>query len=150
MYDLYEDKVISLLSKSSMYSLTSQKVSDFYINNHHFKYINVVDSTKSVIKTGFFDLIFNGHLKILAKRVKKIQLTINNNDIRYYFVSKTTYYLNRNDKYELISGESSFLNFFKDKKNELKKHLKDNRINFKKKPEEAMILLANYYESLLY
>ncbi len=147
MYDLYEDKVISLLSRSTMFSLVSQKLSDFYLNNHHFKYINVIDTATSIIKPGFFDIIYDGKLKVLAKREKKLQYAINNQDMRYYFVPKTTYYLARNDKYEAFSSESSFLNLFKDKKNELKKHLRNNGINFKKKPEEAMILLATYYEN---
>jgi hypothetical protein len=148
MYDLYQDKVISLVTKSAMYSLVSEKLSDFYLNNHHFKYINVIDTTTSIIRPGFFDVIFDGKVKILAKRVKKQQYSIGNQDKQYYFVPKTTYYLERNDKYEIINGESSFMNLFKDKKNELKKHLKDKKIKFKKQPEEAMILLATHYESL--
>lgn len=149
MYDLYEDKVISLVTPSAMFCLISEKVSDFYLNNHHFKYINVLDTTTSIIRPGFFDVIYDGNAKILAKRVKKVQLTTNSQNLGYYFVPKTTYYLVRNDKYEVISGESSFMNLFKDKKNELKKHLKENKIKFKKQPEEAMILLTTYYEGLL-
>ncbi|MEJ5993802.1 hypothetical protein WG904_05155 [Pedobacter sp. Du54] len=147
MYNIYEDKVISLLNTSTMFSLISQKVSDFYLKNHHFKYINVIDTTKSVIKPGFFDVLYDGRLKILAKRMKKLQLTLNSKEVGYYFVPKTTYYLENGTKYAVISNESSFMNLFKAQKNEFKKHLKDNKINFKKKPEEAMILLAKYYES---
>lgn len=151
MYDLYEDKVIAVKNNSAMYSLVSQKVSDFYLSNHHFKYINVVDTTTTKIRSGFFDVLYNGDLKILAKRVKKVQLSINNQDkdLRYFFVPKTTYYLERNNQYEVIANESAFFNLFKDKKTELKKHLSNYKIKFKKKPEEAMILLAAYYENKL-
>ena len=147
MYNIYEDKVISLRNKSTMFSLVSPKVSDFYLKNHHFTYINVLDTTKSVIKPGFFDVLYEGQLKILAKRSKKLDLSLNSKEVVYYFTPKTTYYVENGDKYSVITSESSFMNLFKDKKNEFKKHLKDNKINFKKKPEEAMILLAKYYES---
>jgi len=147
MYNTYEDKVISLRNKSTMFSLVSQKVSDFYLKNHHFKYITVLDTTKSVIKPGFFDMLHEGKLNVLAKRSKKLQLSLNSKEVGYYFVPKTTYYVQNGDKYSEVSSESSFLNLFKDKKNDFKKYLKDNKINFKKKPEEAMILLAKYYES---
>lgn len=146
-YDLYADKVISVYGKSTWFSLVSEKVSSFYLNNHHFKYL---DSTTNIIKPGFFDLIFDGESKILVKRIKNMQLSIKDKEVRYHFVPKTTYYLERNHKYEIINGEKSFLNLFSDKKNELKKHLKEQKIKFKKKPEEAMILLATYYESSLH
>jgi len=149
MYDLYEDKVITQLSRLAMYSLVSEKVSDFYINQHHFKFVHVIDTTTSVIKSGFFDFIFDGRSKILVKRKKTMQPSLENANYRYYFVSKTLYYLEKDHTYYVIKNKNSFLNYFKDKKSELKKHLKESQINFRKNPEEAMILLATYYESLL-
>ncbi len=149
MYDLYEDKVISLFSKSTMFSLISEKVSDFYLNNHHFRYINIIDTTKSVVKSGFFDVIYDGKIKILVKRSKKIQLSLGSGDLTYYFVPKTNYYLEMSGDYVNVDSEKSFLELFKDKKTELKQHLKAEKIKFKKAPEEAMIRIATYYENLL-
>ncbi|RYE59610.1 MAG: hypothetical protein EOP48_00230, partial [Sphingobacteriales bacterium] len=123
MYNTYEDKLISLRNKSAMFSLVSSKVSDFYLKNHHFKYISVADTTTSVIKPGFFDVLYDGKLTVLAKRSKKLQLALNSQEVSYYFVPKTTYYLENGGKYSVISSESSFMNLFKDKKNEFKKHL---------------------------
>lgn len=146
MYDLNQDKLVSLLGEFSKYSLISNKVTEFHLNDHHFTYINVIDTTTSVIKSGFFDLIYNGNTKILVKRSKSMETSINDNMIRYYFVPKTYYYIARDQKYEVISSEKSFLNFFKDKKIALKKRLKESKIKFRKQPEAAMILLASYYE----
>ena len=148
MYDLYEDKIISLLNNNK-YALRSDKVSDFYYNNHHFKYINVIDSTKSVIKSGFYDMIYEGKSKILVKRTKTLQVSQDDKSIRYYFQPKTYYYLERGGKYQSITGEKSFLSYFEDRKAELKKQLKENKIKFRKSPEAAMVLLATYYEKLL-
>jgi len=148
MYDIHQDKLISLLGSFSKYSLISEKVTEFYLNDHHFKYINVIDTTESVIKSGYYDLIHDGKSKIYVKRVKSMQFTLDNKIVRYYFVPKTNYYIERNQKYSTISGERSFLSFFKDKKPELKKLLKEKKIKFRKQPEAAMALLAAYYESL--
>jgi hypothetical protein len=150
MYDLFEDKVITQRSRFAMYSLVNERVSDFYINNHHFKYVNVIDTITNIIKPGFFDFIFEGRSKILVKRKKTMQQTIENRTLRYYFVPKTLYYLEKDQKYYVISGKRSFLNYFKDKKTELRKRLKESKIKFRKNPDEAMVLLATYYESLLY
>ncbi|WP_218155050.1 hypothetical protein [Pedobacter insulae] len=148
MYNIYEDKVITLYGKYAMFSLISEKVSDFYINNHHFKYIDVTDTTRSIIKPGFFDYIFDGNIKIFVKRYKKQQIGLKDKEVTYYFMPKTNYYIEKEGKYYAIESENSFLNLFPDKKNELKKYLKEHKIKFKQKPEEAMVVLATYYESL--
>jgi hypothetical protein len=148
MYDIHQDKLVSLLSRFSKYSFVSENVTEFYLNDHHFKYITVLDSTKSVIKSGFYDLIHDGKSKVYVRRTKSMQYSLENKLIRYYFIPKTTYYIERNEQYSTISGEGSFLNYFKDRKPELKKLLREKNIKFRKQPEAAMVLLASYYESL--
>lgn len=148
LYDLYLDKVVSVLyGKSTQFSLVSEKVSDFYINHHHFVYIDVTAAKNTPIESGFFDLIYTGKLKILVKRVKKLQFTVNA-ETPYYFKPKTTYYLERDNKYYEFDNESSFLSLFKEKKNELKRHLAERKIKFKNDPERAMVIMATYYEKL--
>lgn len=150
MYNLHLDKVIVPKNELSKYSLISAKVSDFYLNDHHFKYIAVADTTTSIIKPGFFEMIFEGNSNVLAKKTKTMYEKIENQrDLSFRFSSKTTYYLERDKKYYLITGEASFLNHFKDKKDELKKHLKENKIKFRRTPEDAMALLAKHYETLV-
>jgi hypothetical protein len=148
MYDIFQDKLISVLASSLRYSFISDRVSEFYLNKHHFKYIKVLDSTKSVIKSGFYDLIHDGKSKIYVKHFKNMQTSLEGKVVRYYFIPKTAYYIERDQKYSVISGEKSFFNYFKDKKPQLKNLLKEKKIKFRKQPEEAMILLASYYESL--
>lgn len=149
-YDIYEDKVISLLANGvSMFSLINEKVSDFYLYQHHFIYINVADTTvNSPLKKGFYDLIYNGKSKILAKRSATMQTTTSTYGVENYFVHKAAYVLQKDNKYYKISNESSFLNLFKEKKAELKQHLRASNVKFKKDPEQAMTILITYYESL--
>lgn len=148
-YDLYIDKVVSVLyDQRSMFSLNSEQVKDFYIKNHHFVYLNVDSSSlASDIKTGFFEVIHDGEIKIFAKRIKKLQFTTNK-DVPYYFNPKTSYFLWKDHKYYEFSGESGLLNLFKDKKKELRQQLSANKISYKNNPEQAMALMASYYESL--
>lgn len=148
LYDMYLDKVVTRLGKENMIGLVSSKVSQFSINGHLFKYVHVADTTKSVLKPGFFDVIYDGKEKILAKRIKRKEFSAGNAATEYYFTSKTSYYLQRGDQYFVVNGESDFLNLHKDKRNELKSYIKQQKIKFKKQPEEAMIRLTRYYDSL--
>ncbi|MES2417717.1 MAG: hypothetical protein V4541_05985 [Bacteroidota bacterium] len=150
VYNLHEDKLISYFNTPlSMYGLITEKISDFYLNGHHFKYIHIPNENLSTLQSGIYDLIYDGRSKILVKRSKKMQVMTENYDLRYYFVPKTTYYIQQGQRYEEISTEESFLSFLKDKKNELKKYSRAHKIKFKKEPEESIVLLITYYESLL-
>lgn len=149
MYDIYIDKLVTATyGNKSLMSLINEKVSDFYINTHHFIYLNVnKNQEETKIFDGFFELLYSGKFRILAKNVKKLQFSTNA-DSPYYFDLKTTYFLERNNTYEEFSSESSFLNLFKDKKSEMKKHLQSSKVNFKNNPTESIVLLATYYEKL--
>lgn len=150
LYDLYRDLLISTFYKVNFkFSLVSEKVTEFKIDNHHFVYLNRgADTDKSIKKTGFYDLLYNGKIKIYCKRVKLMQ---EENDGRYandFFVSKNDYYLEKDNMIYQFEKQASFFNLFKSEKVEMKKFLKKKEIKFKDNPEYAMVLLASYYDNL--
>ncbi|RZK60177.1 MAG: hypothetical protein EOO91_02395 [Pedobacter sp.] len=149
LYDLYLDNLVTTsFGNAAMVSLIKDKVSGFYINKHHFIYLNQPNERSgSEILNGFFDLIYDGKIRVLVKRSKKLQFSTNV-ETPYYFTSKTTYFLERNGNYYQFDNESSFLNLFKEKKNEMKKHLQENKIKFKDNPEAAIAILARYDEQI--
>lgn len=149
-YDIYEDKLVSVLANGiSMFSLIPEKVSDFYLYQHHFKYIKADDALlNSPLKSGYYDMIYEGKIKLLAKREARVQSTTSNFGFENFFVQKTNYFLEKDNTYYRISNESSFLKLFKEKRAELKQHLKAQKVKFKKDPEQAMKILVAHYESL--
>lgn len=149
LYDIYNDLVVSIYHNGfSKYSLISERLSEFYLNNHHFVYLQGnSNGAKTPLKGGFFDLIYDGKLQVLVKRSKILQETIGSSEIRNYFILKADYYLKKDGVYYPISKERSFLNHFKDQKSEFKKQLNIAGIKFKNDPERAMIILADYYDN---
>ncbi len=147
LYDLYLDRLVSV-NDGDLFSMVTDKVNEFYLLGHHFIYMPTPNpKNSSPIESGFYDLIYDGKMRILAKRVKKLQFSTNK-EVPNYFNPKVTYYLERGGQYEVVGSESSFLNLFKDKKSELKKKLTASKVKFNKNPEEAMVIMAAYYESL--
>ncbi|MFD0940183.1 hypothetical protein [Pedobacter boryungensis] len=147
IYDQFKDLLISTTGDDLMaYSLLSERVKDFYVHDHHFVRV-AVDSTttNSPIRTGFYDLIHDGKIKVLVKRRKTIQ---ENSKAQKYFSSYTDYFVQKDNVYYKISSESSFMRLFKEEKDSFRKQLKNQAIKFRKQPEEAMILLGNYYNTL--
>ncbi|MBB2144742.1 hypothetical protein GM921_04560 [Pedobacter sp. LMG 31464] len=150
LYDLYKDKIISLLPNGfTKYSFVNEKVNSFDLYNHHFIRVDIKDMTKDILlQGGFFDQIYNGKCKILVKRTKISQETMGTQTLKKYFINKDIYYMVKDNIYSAFSGEKKLLTLFGDRKKELQQYLKDNKIKFNKDPENAMIKLATYYDSL--
>ncbi|MCY1526994.1 hypothetical protein D9M68_620450 [compost metagenome] len=148
LYDLYQDRVVARVGKENRIALISNKVASFSINGHHFRYVDIADTSKNILKPGFFDFIYDGQEKILAKRTKIMDFVSGKAGTDYYFSPKISYYLKQGESYYAFSTANDFLNLHKDKKNELKQFMKAQKIKFKKQPEEAMVRLAQHYEKI--
>ncbi len=154
MYDIYKDVVVVLLyNKISMFSLTSNRVHDFSLANHHFVRV-IADSlgkNEAGLTTGFYDQLYGGKIEILAKRTKSLQGTTSNANAvpETYFLAKDEYYLRKgNIYYNLSLSQGSILRLLKDKKSELQQYLKTNKIRFKDDREGNMARIAAYYDHL--
>jgi hypothetical protein len=152
LYDIYKDLLISRTENGLfMFSLIKEQVSYFDLLGHHFINLPAAD-TDNVVATGYYDELYNGDkLQLLVKRVKIFQEIFNSTRdgrIAFNALINDKYYLKKDSLYYKVSSSSKFLNVLGDKKKELKKYLNDKNINYKANPEQAMILLARYYDSL--
>jgi hypothetical protein len=144
-YDLVQDKVF--ITDSSMnfnIELFTERLSSFTIDGHHFVRI-VTDSGKSKISgDGFYDLLYDGNIKVLAKRIKMAENGFHLED-PMRFVSYNAYFLMMNNDYLSVDSKKSLLKAFKDQKDLVKKYYRKNGLNFKKNPEQAIVSTTDYY-----
>lgn len=150
LYDLYRDVLVSVFYEGNFkFNLISEKVSQFKIDDHKFVYLNKdLDATKSIKKTGFYDLLYDGKIKVYSKRAKLMQEANDTRYVRRFFVSKNNYFVER-DKIMIPFGKlGTFLSLFKNEKAEMRKFLKKNELKFKDDPERTIVLLAGYYDAL--
>jgi len=152
MYDVYKDVLITLLyNHFSMYTLLTERVSDFTFSGHRFVRVNadgLIDD-KSGIATGFYDQLYGGKTEVLARRTKTIQNSTNQTlALETYFIAHNDYYIKKGNVYYKVSGQGSFMNVLKDKKQALQKFMKDNSFKFRTDPEAAMARLAAYYDQV--
>lgn len=147
LYDLNTDQVVALLyNHYSMYSLVKEKVKSFNFLNHHF--VNVKSDApgeKEGLKPGFYDQLYLGKTEILVKREKTIQT---NNWAESYFSESTKWFLQKNNVFYSFNNQGELLELLKDKKKELKQYIKTNHIQFRAKPEEAMVKIVSFYDHL--
>lgn len=147
LYDLVDDVVV-VPHIDSVYRLQLQsiKISRFSIPNHTFVRI-VRDSTHNVgLRTGFYDQLYDGRSKVLARRVKTIKTELVQNSIKEEYLLDNYYYIGKNGFFYSVKSKRSVLNLFADQKKTLRKYLRENRIKFGRNREAAIVKLAQQYD----
>jgi hypothetical protein len=148
MYDLHADRVVSLLYDGyNKFQLIDERVREFDLYNHHFVRIAVDSADRSTpIRTGYYDEIYAGKITLLAKRTRELKETSGARELKRYFLAKNTYFLKKEGQYISVNSDRSFFNALGDRRKDLQRFLKDNKVNYRKNPEHAMVMLATYYD----
>lgn len=148
IYDLHQELLITRLHNGfTSYSLLNEKIDNFDMFDHHFVRFQP-DDINRIMAAGFYDELYNNKLQLLAKRYKDLQEEHLEFTITNVFSEKNTYFLKKENKYYRVQNSSDFLKVLRNKKNELKKYVKDNKLDFRKNRERSMIMLVSYYDKI--
>ena len=147
MYDIFKDGLIVRHFNSYFrVGLVREKVKEFTLGNHHFIRLEIDSTIKSPVSTGFYELLYDGKVQVLAKRVKTIAETITY-QLEQKFVQQDQYFIYKDSTYYAVKGNGDLYFAFKEKRNELKNYLRKNRYRYKRDPENTIIKAAAYYVS---
>ncbi len=149
MYDLVKEVVV-IRSPDRRFSiaLNNEKISGFYVAGHRFVRLQKDSSVNGSVTTGFYDLLYNGSLKVWKKQNKNIQEEHSGTSIEEYIEESTRYFIEKENNYYPVNSKSSALIIMKDKKNEIRQYIKKNKINFSKDKDQAFVKIAAYYDEL--
>lgn len=142
-YDIAADQ---LVIESHMYGaqiqLIKSKVHSFTLEDR--KFINLSSSSMK----GFYEVLYDGETKVLAKRIKRLQERISSSEITREFEEKNKYYLLANDEYVVVRNKKSVLKVLRGHKKELQQKYQAKNINAKKQPERQIVVLAELNDSI--
>ena len=144
-YDLVQDRVFTTDSSMNFnIQLFNERLSSFFMAGHHFVKIQPDSGKFSIRGEGFYDLLYDGSIRVLAKRIKMAENGFHLEDPRRY-VSYNEYLLNKNGSYVRVDSKKTLLKVFNDQKDLVKKFYRKNGLDFKKNPEQAIISTTDYY-----
>jgi hypothetical protein len=128
--------------------LVDQKLRHFTVEGHYFEKIDVESVANSLPRTDFYDILYGGETKVVAHRQKFLRKEIESRVIEISYDEKYRYYIFRNGIFFPVKSKGSALKLMSDKKQSLKKFLKQNRTAFAKQRELMLKSLAEYYDTL--
>jgi len=148
-YDIYHDEVIiNRYDRNYRIKLISEKIDSFSLFGHYFIRIVPDSADNPLLAMGFYDLMYNGHVSVLVKRRKKYEETVTSSGVISQFTEDDYFFVKKNNLYYPVHNKKTTLQVFKDKKKDLQKLLRKNKIKFKPDPEFGIVKAAEYYDQL--
>jgi outer membrane receptor protein involved in Fe transport len=121
--------------------LLKEKVSWFTISGK--KFVNLPASEN--FTAGFYQLLYNGHVKVFASHQKELKQALNAYEPRH-FVQYDAYYFQSGTRIVPVKNLSSIIAAVPDKKEELKKFAHSRKLNIRKRPQTDIVKVADFYE----
>lgn len=149
LYDLVTDEIVIKHEDSGLKQrLISEKVDTFSLYGHTFVRLGKDKSSSTSLPPGFYDLIHSNKTKVLVKRTKSPQQKATSTGMEGWFDAGEKYYVWKEGTYTQVSRKGSVLKVFEDRKKALQKHLRAQKIKYRKNREEAIRELASFYDGL--
>ncbi|WP_022825275.1 hypothetical protein [Hymenobacter norwichensis] len=121
----------------------------FTINEHRFIRIEADSTAPTAFRTGYYEVLVDSTVQLLAKRAKRRQERINQRQVDIEFNVTDRLFLKKDGIYYPVKSKSSVTRLFADRSKEVQQYIKDNKLKFKKARREADIAhLTRYYAGL--
>ena len=148
LYDIvWDELVVQPPDGGYRLRLHTDKIAAFSLGPHQFA--RFVGDSVAGIRTGFYEIIYNGRVKALAKRLKTVQEDISGGIYKADYLLKDRFVIQKDGVFHEVKTKRSVLNLFPDQAKELRKYLRKNRLKFKDEQREQTIArIAQRYDEL--
>lgn len=150
LYDEAQELVI-FQDKKHKIQLVPERISGFSIAGNNFVRLEKDDSlASSLVRNGFYNLLYNGKVQVLKKEVKvlKEDLRSTAEGILHFVDVSTYYYIKKNNEYFPVNGKKSVLDIYRDKKKELQQYIKTNKLRYGRDRDTMLVKVSAWYDQL--
>ncbi len=148
LYDIHKEEVVLKDLHNNFMLLPVERVKSFDINQHHFERLISGDDIPSYMKTGFYDVLYNGNSRVMVHRKKDRQEKIADMKIIPIYEIKDSYYIFRHNTYWSVRTKKSVLTLFPGYEREMKRGLRKQKIRYRKNRELAITEMVKHYDEI--
>ena len=149
-YDLVRDQVVlSQPGNPLKLRFIDEKVRSFVIDGHQFVRLVADSSSANTIRTGYFELLADCPVQVLAKRSKTLYEHLNKPYVDVSFEESSRLYMQKAGRYYSVRSKGTALRLFADHSKEMQQYLKEHHLRFNKaNRENSVVELTRYYNGL--
>lgn len=143
-YDLVTNEVVIKTHQQLSIKLDAAKVDFFLVSNRLFVRSRPTESSKNMLPEDFYELLYNGNIKVFAKRKKQVERSFNAED-PYRIVLYSAYFIYKDSMYHQVTNRNSLLNLLRDKSDEIKEYWKQQNLNYRTDAEKTIVETVTFY-----
>ncbi len=149
-YDLVRGQLVLLAPGGALaMRLLNEQVASFSLSGHYFIRLVTDSSGRSPIRTGFYDLLVEGPVRLLASHRKTLQQRSGESKVESEITAHDEYFLYKDQHYYPLAKAADVLRLFPKDKAALRQFSKDNNLNFNAEGrEQALAALVRYQATL--
>lgn len=149
MYDLFQGALVTEHFPSGhAIQLVHGKLQNFSIAGHHFEKIENETVGNSLPNSGFYDVLYPGPTRVVARRQKQKHEAIVSTEIQRSYQERNRYFLFKNGVFFQVKSKRSVRKLMTDKKQEIKRFHRQHKVPFSLDRERMLKMTAEYYDSL--
>lgn len=148
LYDIVRDQ-LAIQPPEGGYRLTlrNEYLSAFTIGSYRFA--RIVGDSAVGVPTGFYEVLHEGRVKALARRVKTIHEDISQGFYKADYLLKDRFFLVKDGAYHEIKTKRSLLGLFPEQSRTLRKHMRQQGLRFNNdEREKALTKTMQFYDTL--
>jgi hypothetical protein len=149
LYDVTRNLLVTMYPNNIYFiTIQNQFIDSFSLSGH--KFISLEENHKENLYTsGFFDLLYNGNIRFLAKYSESLMTVIEGQVIVTKFMNRDRYYIHKEGLYYLVNNKKDVYRVFADKLHELKRMMRRNHVKLKRNNfETAMVKASAFYDQI--
>ncbi len=148
LYDLVLDQLVLLnFDEVGGIMVPPDYIDSFSLHNHTFINLKPGKTPVTGISPGYYDLLYSGTKDLLVKRAKKMTETTNQHKVVRTISQQDKYYLLKDSVYIPINNKNHLLKQLSENRQQNKLFIKQQRLNFRKDKENAMVELLKFHDS---
>lgn len=146
--DLYKNELL-LLSPDERYNivLPSDRVDFAHFHGYHIFYHDP-EGKENSLPEGYYLRLHDGRCTVLEKPSCAFSKQIKGLEVEESFDQSVKYYIQKEGAYYPVGSKGSVLKVFKERKKELARYIKQEKLDFRHAREEAIVAVAREYERL--
>jgi len=148
-YDLVTGEIVTHDSvNNANISLVREKLPRFTISGRTFLWLPAAGDSITNLDPSYYELLYPGPYTLVVRHEKKIVYPTTNEEIMKYVASDSYFLEQQRNQYVRIEGQRSLLKILADKKDLIKKFIRQNKLSFNKDPGNTLVQVIHYYTQL--
>jgi hypothetical protein len=150
-YDVVLDQLVLPQPTSPLQlRLVNESVSWFQLAGHRFVRLQTDSATSGIIKTGYYEVLVDSTVQVLAKRNKQLQELVEQRQVLANFLTRDRLFVHKGGGYHPVTRKKDLLPLLTDRGPAVQQYLRGQKLKFNREQlESSTIQLVRFYNRQL-